>query len=383
MSNKKPEIVLLKNLDSIPYKEDYYSEIIKPEDTTGKFRVSAKNLFLTYPRADLDVKEVLKQLKYKLINQCIKDYCISKESHTDGTFHIHVYISLHKGVNTSNPKHFDLKDSDLKAIHGRYQTAKKTSAVIEYILKSFSGKDGKDNPNLIYSKNISIRIDAWGAYLPLGESMISLAKEGNIDKALELYEKNRPLDYLKNHKALEKSLKALHWKETGFKSKFNYKDFIIPEGLKQILDNYDRTKSLVLIGNPGTGKTQMVMAFLKDVLQLKPMIINNVDAIRFHDSRYNDAIIFDDCNWDPNIPREELIKLLDSEVSTTHNIKHGTIRIEKPTPRVIIGNEIEPWFNNSKLKGDKDPYQDGAVKRRMILFKFDQTLIPNKPNNPF
>ena len=64
-NNKKPEIILLKNLDSIPYKEDYYSEIIKPEDTTGKFRVSAKNLFLTYPKADLDLKEVLKQLKYK------------------------------------------------------------------------------------------------------------------------------------------------------------------------------------------------------------------------------------------------------------------------------------------------------------------------------
>jgi DNA replication protein DnaC len=53
---------------------------------------------------------------------------------------------------------------------------------------------------------------------------------------------------------------------------------------------------LVLIGNPGTGKTQMVMAFLKDVLQLKPMIINNMDGLRFYDNNVNDAIIFDDCN---------------------------------------------------------------------------------------
>jgi hypothetical protein len=102
------------------------------------------------------------------------------------------------------------------------------------------------------------------------------------------------------------------------------------------------------------------------------MIINNMDGLRFYDNNVNDAIIFDDCNWDPNIPREELIKLLDSEVPTTHNIKHSTIQIKKPTPRIIIGNEREPWLNNSKLKGDKDPYQDNAVKRRIIIFEHEE-----------
>jgi len=43
-----------------------------------------------------------------------------------------------------------------------------------------------------------------------------------------------------------------------------------------------------------------------------------------------------------DINRKTLIKLVDSEIPTTHNIKHGSVSIDSPTPRFIISNSLEP-----------------------------------------
>jgi hypothetical protein len=258
----------------------------------SKYRLSAKNLFLTYSKCQIEIKEALDQLKNKLSNYIIKEYIIVREFHEDGTPHIHVYLKINKQFNTYNPCYLDLVDAENVTYHGKYESARSPNYVIEYMLKNVMDKY---DPNVLFSKDLADRVDLLGTYMSLGESVIDLARQGKIQEALNLYEKEKPLEFIKSHTTLEKSLRGLYLKACGFKTKFDFKDYILPEGLKNILSQYNKGKTLVLIGSPGSGKTQMILSFLTQVLNLNPIIVNNLDALRFFNNEVHDAIVFDDC----------------------------------------------------------------------------------------
>jgi len=306
-------------------------------DNSKKYRLNARNLFLTYPNCNLPLNEVLSQLKIKCSNYIVKDYVIVREYHSDGTPHIHVYLNLHKPLNTINPNYLDLKSGDI-LVHGRYESTKSPNNVIEYILKHVNDKFSE---NIIFSTDMSVRIDKIGTYTPVDVTILNLVESGDIKGALDLYKKEYPKLYLSNHQSLEKSFRQLYLKNIGFTSKFNFKDFNVPNNLMALLkdecgpDNKER-KTLVLIGQPGTGKTEMIEAYVKDVLKGNPLIINNLDGLRFFNPDLNNVIIFDDCSWNEDIIRENLLKLVDSQKGTTHNIKHGTVWVPNPTWRVVF-----------------------------------------------
>ena len=328
------------------------------------FRLQGKNLFLTYAQCPLDLNLALDQLKHITSSYIIKEYILVREFHAeDGKPHIHAYLSLHKPFNTYSPNRLDLKEGD-NIYHGKYESAKQPNKVIEYILKCVSDKN---DPNVIFSNNLSNRIDLLGTFMSLGDSIIKLAREGKITEALNLYEREKPLDFVKSHKTLEKSLRELYLRESGFTAKFNLNQYIIPEDFKLAMEALYNNKTLIIIGPPGTGKTQFISTFLSQSMGLKPLIVNNIDALRFINNKHG-AIVFDDCSWKTDIDRESLIKLLDSEGPTSHNIKHGSVFIEKSTPRVVITNKTIPFVSNPYPAHDGDHYQDPAVKRRIVIF---------------
>lgn len=106
------------------------------------FRLSAKNLFLTYPQCGLTKELALEKLQNK---SCIdiKDYVIAKEAHEDGTPHLHVYLSLARRCNIINPTALDLID-DGQTFHGNYQASRDPAATIRYCKKDgeFIQSDG-------------------------------------------------------------------------------------------------------------------------------------------------------------------------------------------------------------------------------------------------
>jgi len=315
------------------------TRMLKETNTKTKFRLSAKSLFLTYSKCDLNLEITLDIIKTKLSNYIVNEYILVREYHDDGTPHIHGYFKVLKQFNTYNPNYLDLSIDNGIIYHGKYESAKYPNKVIEYLLKCIQDKN---DPNLLFSCNMTHRIDILGTLLTFSEAVMRLAENGKINDALALYRAERPEQYLKSHTTIEKSLRSLHLKNSGFITKYNFNDFIIPEEFKTILDNYDKAKTLVLIGESGTGKSQLICAFLTQVLNLNPFVINNIDSIRFFKNNFHNAIVFDDCKWDPNIDRESLIKLVDSESPTTHNVKHGSTVIEYPTLRVIIINSLIP-----------------------------------------
>lgn len=124
---------------------------------TKKYFIAARNLFLTY-KTDMTNQEILEKLKSQLSTQGINAYLIVREGEI-GHIHIHVYIQLRKKLVTKNEKYLDIIDIKGEIIHGNYQVAKKPNMIIEYMLKDIKNKN---DTNMIYSENISLRIDELG-----------------------------------------------------------------------------------------------------------------------------------------------------------------------------------------------------------------------------
>jgi type IV secretory pathway ATPase VirB11/archaellum biosynthesis ATPase len=123
--------------------------------------------------------------------------------------------------------------------------------------------------------------------------MIDLARQGKVKDALELYEKEAPAQYLKNwmRRSIDKSLKGLYMKARGLEFKYPLSSFKVPAILSQTMRK-KTNKTIVLVGEPGSGKTKYLIAHCREVLNVEPLIINNIDGLRFYNGQ--SVIILDD-----------------------------------------------------------------------------------------
>jgi len=253
-----------------------------------------------------------------------------------------------------------------KTIHGKYESAKKDLKALEYVLKEVKSKESN---NYLVSDSIKIKLDDKGVLRKLEVAMIDLAKQGLITQALDMYEAEKPEKFILNHISLRKSLTAISLlKNDIIKPKFKFSDFELSDRLKEIVTNYDKTKTLVLVGEPGAGKSVFLETFVLEVLGLKPLKINNIDALRFFDPSKHNAIILDDVSDLETLTREGMVNLIDSVAATTHNIKHGTVAIPSETLRCVALNNLPRFFN----------FRDLAIHRRVQIYQLDNKLFKNK-----
>nr|WLD53462.1 replication associated protein [Tomato yellow leaf deformation dwarf virus] len=101
------------------------------------FRLSAKNIFLTYPQCDIEKDEVLRML-HSLKWTVVKPTYIrvAREEHTDGQPHLHCLIQLSGKSNIKDVRFFDLTHPRRSAnFHPNVQAAKDANAVKNYITK--------------------------------------------------------------------------------------------------------------------------------------------------------------------------------------------------------------------------------------------------------
>lgn len=98
-------------------------------ETTKKFRVNAKNIFLTYPRCDLTT-EYLRDAILKITGLTILWMVIASELHEDGGQHLHAQIEFDKKKNIRNERYFDVD-----AFHPNISASRNIKAVGEYVMK--------------------------------------------------------------------------------------------------------------------------------------------------------------------------------------------------------------------------------------------------------
>jgi hypothetical protein len=90
--------------------------------------------------------------------------------------------------------------------------------------------------------------------------------------------------------AMERSLKGLYMKAKGLEVKYPISSFNIPPYLEHLLR--DRKETIVLVGSPGTGKTKFIISYFKEVLKQEPLVVNNLDGLRFYNGE--EVVVYDD-----------------------------------------------------------------------------------------
>lgn len=163
------------------------------------FLISAKKLYLTYSKCELELETIIEILREKLSSYIVKEWIIVREYHENGEPHVHVYLKTLKKAIIKSASFLDLKE----IYHGNYQSARKSNSVIEYMLKSIPIKT---DPNLYYSEGMSDLIGELANYKTLSESLLDLAENGDILEAMNFLRKEDPDMYLKQGTKIERRL---------------------------------------------------------------------------------------------------------------------------------------------------------------------------------
>lgn len=353
------------------------SEIKTPEKSS-KFRLSSKKLFLTYPKCDLPLRYVIDCISKRLTKYCIEEYLAVREFHEDFSKHIHIYLELARRIQTRDPTILDIKcnNNDSNTFHGNYQVCKNKQDTINYLLKDHVSM--KQSETLIYSSGFDTMISSTMDFKCIDRRIIELAEMGKIQIAMNLIKKEDPRRYVNSGDRIEKRLNEIFMKTMGFSFKYDFKSFNIPSTLQNILDKFKERESsgegftLVLLGKPGCGKTQLLLSFFEQHLEKKCLRISNLDGLRFLNNSYG-SVIADDVDWG-EVSRESLLSFVDKSSHNTVNIKHKSALLLSTILKAICSN-YGPY---KKCPHFRDP----AIRRRIVVFYIDgDTVLYNKIGN--
>ena len=328
------------------------TEIVKEKESKAKkARVNAKKLLLTYSQCSIDIKSCFNSLNVILRahNRNIVEYVLSTEKHQDGSSHIHAYIELDNKIDTRNMRLFDISQED-KVYHPNILKSKYKTACVEYILKdikelnssSFIASKGLKKLLTIHENKIK--------FLPYQKAVLALARNGLIEDAMELVEDKEPGRIMTSHISLRRSLSALQ------SDKSSLTEFIdcthrpeVQNVRKQLKEAHKEFITPMLVGATQTGKTRLMLDFIKNTLKLNPLTVNNIDSIRYFEPSKHNALFFDDCDFASIQSEEMLLKLLDCESATTFNVKHGSVQIPACTARFICSNFLLSYYVGERI----------------------------------
>lgn len=104
------------------------------------FRLSARNLYLTYPHCPLPIPTIIGLLneKFARYHRVIENWLACLEKHADDTMHAHVVLWLDGRVDTRDALFADLSfgtGSFPQVYHGNYQTMLNEQACVLYVTK--------------------------------------------------------------------------------------------------------------------------------------------------------------------------------------------------------------------------------------------------------
>ena len=349
-----------------------------------KFRLNAKNLFLTYPQFNLsvDLNIIFQILEQKFETQEILNYLLVFENHVDNNRHLHIFLELKKRCNIISSKTLDFKfiklDKTIVEFHGEYECCRSKMATIQYLCKNFRSKDEiENNPNILISKDI-LNLLSDNLQLITSKNLykicLDLAENGKVEDALKLLKEHDSKNYLRSHMRLEKSLRDHYIKSLGFSSKYNLNNFNISSKLKSLVldrlfDKSDNRKCLYIYGNSGIGKTEFIKCILK-TFNKNVLIINNYDSLSQYQYVKHDTIVFDDVSFN-KLNSEEIINLVDCNNEKTFHLRYVNVKLADNLIKIIISNKSSNILFN--FEGTED-HHIAAIKRRIIEICCDNEL---------
>jgi len=293
------------------------------------FQLNAKHIFLTYPKCDFPLPDLLASLQSFNANYV----CVSSEKHEDGSLHRHAFLQFEKPFRTRSEKVFDIL-----GYHPNVQAARNPTATLEYVKKdgeylesgSFVGKPAKEVVD-------ELSITAAAGSMELGPFLV-WASVNRVLYAKDIWVALRQVD---THTIATDD--GLYRKIDPAFARLLESKFPLPVG-----------KAVVLIGASGVGKTTWAK------LQApKPcLFVNHTDSLKEFRAGYHKSIVFDDVSF-THTPITNQIALCDWDNPRSIHCRHRVANIPAGVFKIFTCNE-------APLEIEHD-----AIARRIYLIRCD------------
>jgi len=354
----------------------------------SKYRLVAKNIFLTYPQCSAPKAYCLEQLK-KLFNKYeIKYIIVCEENHADDLGkHLHALVQLKRKPNFRNPRFADFswtgEDKIRKSYHGDYKTAKHAYESMEYIKKDGNYLEEGDAPD---TKNLK------GRSKSLEVAQMVMDKKPildiiNSDPGFFMTQMKNILSF-KQFLQMISPVDLISWSpvRTVLTCPARTIDFTLPE--KEVATwlftnimqpRKHRQSQLYLYGPPACGKTSFYIVLLKFLRIFK--IVYETDFLELYGDDYYDLMIFDEFKG------QKKITFLNSLIDGTpkiYNVKFATVPKNKNLPAIFLSN-LSPFEVYKGKAGDisldafVDRLQIVQVDTLYNLCNFFNSFLPTGP----
>ncbi|ACN43229.1 replication-associated protein [Tomato leaf curl Togo virus-[Togo:2006]] len=299
-----------------------------------RFKICAKNYFLTYPKCSLSKEEALEQLQAIQTPTNKKYIKICRELHENGEPHIHVLLQFEGKYQCTNNRFFDLVSPTRSAhFHPNIQGAKSSSDVKSYI--------DKDGDTLEWGEFQIDGRSARGGQQTANDAYARAINSGSKSEALTLLKELAPKDFVLQFHNLNNNLDRIFQEPPApyvspfLSSSFNQ----VPEELEEwVSENVMsaaarpwRPISIVIEGDSRTGKTMWARSlgphnYLCGHLDLSPKVFSN-------DAWYN---VIDDV--DPHYLKH-FKEFMGAQRDWQSNTKYGKpIQIKGGIPTIFLCN---------------------------------------------
>nr|AEG42043.1 Rep protein [Cotton leaf curl Multan virus]AEG42046.1 Rep protein [Cotton leaf curl Multan virus] len=299
-----------------------------------RFKIQAKNYFLTYPQCSLTKEEALSQIQAINTPSNKKYIKVCRELHEDGSPHLHVLIQFEGKLICTNNRFFDLVSPTRSAhFHPNIQGAKSSSDVKDYI--------DKDGDTLEWGEFQIDGRSARGGQQTANDAYAAALNAGRKSEALRVIKELAPKDFVLQFHNLNANLDRIFQEPPApYVSPFSFSSFDqVPEELQVwALDNVVdaaarplRPRSIVIEGDSRTGKTMWARSlgphnYLCGHLDLSPKVYSN-------DAWYN---VIDDV--DPHFLKH-FKEFMGAQRDWQSNTKYGKpVQIKGGIPTIFLCN---------------------------------------------
>lgn len=343
----------------------------QPEETllflgrsaSGDYRLQTRELFLTYPRADVEKEEFAAALREVLPTAIWMK--VAKETHQDGVPHLHVLVLLSTRLRARSARF-----ADCLGLHGNYAAVRSFPHAAEYLSKEDTSPliwpatpvpdavarlSKRDRAGTSPSRSPSRKKKKPSASQQIAEKIRAGESTKDLAKSTEGSLLGWMIMNLKKAKDYETELRSgidlLPWPR--IKSSLTTQDSKILRWLGLQLDTQRplKTKNLWLTGPANSGKTTFLETLAASIKTYKPC--SNEKYWDGYDDSY-DLIVFDefDEKWWTTI--SEMNRVADGQVCRLPQKGVGAYWKRRNLPVIVASNYLpeDAWKSVTELQRD-------------------------------